>query len=132
MPPRRTSIQKALNGGISAYAPKSIAFPGAVPRKGLSASQDRVKDAMQPSLGAQLSKRVSSGAISEQQAQRTSQQRALLKRAFGDDWRSQVFGQGGAKGINGPFSTSQVRTKRIQALEQARAKVRGSGGTTAK
>lgn len=86
---------------------------------------------MQPGLGTQLSNRVSSGAITQQQAQQTAQQRRLFEAAFGQDWRKKVFGKGGAKGISGPFAAGQIRAMRSKALERARAKVRGSGGTTA-
>jgi hypothetical protein len=78
---------------------------------------------MQPRLGAQLSNRVASGRISQSQGQKTAQQRQMLAKAFGSDWRDKVFGQGGAKGISGPFATAQVRTKRSQALERAKRKL---------
>jgi len=44
------------------------------------------------SLGRQLSRRVASGAIDQAQAQRTANQRQLLKWAFGKDWRTQIGG----------------------------------------
>jgi len=128
---RKRAIKEALGGKMSEYAPKSIGFPGAVKRKGLSASKARISSAIQPGLGGQLSRRVASGAISESQAQRTATQRDLLKEAFGSDWRTQVFGKGGATGVAGPFALGQIRAKRSKALRLARTKVQGSGGTSA-
>jgi hypothetical protein len=122
---RKGLIKKALEGA----QPKSIAYPGAVPRKAIRARQSPVGGAVQPKLGAQLSKRVSSGAISQKQASQTARQRRLLENAYGQDWRSKVFGQGGAKGIAGPFAGRQIAAKRSQAL--ARAKRKYNGGTAA-
>lgn len=78
---------------------------------------------MQPKLGAQLSNRVQSGAINQGQAQRTAQQRGLLRKAFGSDWRTKVFGAGGARGQSGPFSKAEILAKRSQALARAKRKL---------
>lgn len=78
---------------------------------------------IQPKLGAQLSGRVSSGAISQGQAGKVAQQRQMLQKAFGSDWRKQVFGAGGAKGVSGPFAQAQIRTKRAQGLARAKRKL---------
>lgn len=45
--------------------------------------------------GRQLAARVSSGSITQEQAQKTMQQRQTLQKAFGKDWRTQVFGDTG-------------------------------------
>ena len=45
--------------------------------------------------GAQLERRVQSGAITQEQAQKTMQQRQTLQKAFGKDWRTKVFGDRG-------------------------------------
>jgi hypothetical protein len=48
---------------------------------------------------------VQSGAITQQQAQRTAQQRQTLEKAFGPNWRQKVFGVNvGAlrRGLAGP------------------------------
>lgn len=84
-----------------------------------------VGGAVQPKLGAQLSNRVQNGAIGQGQAQKVAKQRAMLQKAFGSDWRSRVYGQGGAKGLkaSGPFGTAAVRTKRNAALERAKRKL---------
>jgi hypothetical protein len=74
-------------------------------------------------LGAQLRGRVESGALEGGQAQQVARQRAMLQKAFGADWRKQVFGQGGAKGIQGPFAPRQVAAKRAQGLERAKRKL---------
>jgi hypothetical protein len=78
---------------------------------------------IQPKLGAQLSNRVQNGAINQAQAQRTVQQRDLLRKAFGSDWRTKVFGAGGAKGQSGPFSKAEILAKRSQALSRAKRKL---------
>lgn len=83
----------------------------------------RVGGAMQPKLGAQLSNRVQNGAINQGQASKVAKQRQLLQKAFGSDWRTKVFGQGGAKGVSGPFAQSQVRNKRNAALSRAKRKL---------
>lgn len=70
----------ARTGGTTARNPKN--------RMGLG-------NAAQPQLGAQLTRRVSSGAITPEQAQRTAQQRRLLSRAYGPEWRKRVFGAPG-------------------------------------
>lgn len=82
-----------------------------------------VGGAMQPKLGAQLSNRVQSGAINQGQAAKVAKQRAMLQKAFGSDWRTKVFGQGGAKGISGPFAQGQIRAKRSAALGRAKRKL---------
>lgn len=82
-----------------------------------------VGGAVQPKLGAQLSQRVQSGAIDQSQAQTVARQRQMLKKAFGQDWRSKVFGAGGAKGISGPFAQRQVAAKRTAGLERAKKKL---------
>ncbi len=45
--------------------------------------------------GRQLQSRVQSGAITQEQAQKTMGQRQTLEKAFGKDWRTQVFGDRG-------------------------------------
>lgn len=82
-----------------------------------------VGGAVQPKLGAQLSNRVQSGAINQGQAGKVAQQRQMLQKAFGPDWRKQVFGAGGAKGVSGPFAQAQIRTKRNQGLARAKRKL---------
>lgn len=78
---------------------------------------------MQPKLGAQLSNRVQNGAISQGQAGKVAQQRQMLQKAFGPNWRKQVFGAGGAKGVSGPFAQDRIRNKRTAGLERAKRKL---------
>lgn len=80
-------------------------------------------------LPAQLQQRVKSGAVTQQRAQQTAQERQTLKAAFGNDWRKQVYGQGGAKAMSGPFSQAQIRTDRSKALEEARARLAKKRGS---
>lgn len=49
-------------------------------------------NAVTPGLGRQLTSRVQSGAITQDQAQRTAQQRQTFEKAFGPDWRTKVYG----------------------------------------
>jgi hypothetical protein len=79
-------------------------------------------------LPPQLQKRVQSGAISGSRAAQTARERQTLKKAFGDDWRTQVFGKGGAKGATGSFGRAQVAADRSQALAKAQAKLGGGVG----
>ena len=46
-------------------------------------------------LGRQLERRVKSGSITQERAQKTSTQRQTLRKAFGKDWRVKVFGDRG-------------------------------------
>lgn len=44
-----------------------------------------------PGLGHQLTRRLQSGEIDEEQAKRTAKQRQTLKAAYGSDWRSEMY-----------------------------------------
>lgn len=99
--------------------PKPMRFPQVGPQR--PQSNEGLNAPVNP--GAQLRNRVQSGAISGGQAQKVARQRQLLQKAFGTDWRKQVFGQGGAKGISGPFAQRQVAAKRQQSLERAKRKL---------
>lgn len=130
---RRKQIREALSRGpagartLPAGLPP-IRFPSSL-RSAARASTLRqpgspgVGGAVQPGLGAQLSNRVQSGAINQGQAQKVAQQRQMLKKAFGSDWRTKVFGKGGARGASGPFAQGQVNAKRRQGLERAKRKL---------
>lgn len=99
---------------------------GKAPRAGASVAQPGspgVGHAIQPKLGAQLSNRVQSGAINQGQAGKVAQQRRMFQKAFGPNWRKQVFGAGGAKGVSGPFAQAQIRNKRTAGLERAKRKL---------
>jgi hypothetical protein len=86
-----------------------------------------VGQAFNASLGRQLSNRVQNGAITAEAAQHTAYERQVLAKAFGPGWREKVYGKGGAKGIQGPFSLGVIRRKRAAALKRARAKLGGAG-----
>lgn len=89
--------------------------------------------------GRQLAARVSSGAITREQAQKTMQQRQTLAKAFGSDWRDKISGGGksfadvnaGLKKNPKDPKLAALRKKllagRKSALEAARAK--GKGGS---
>lgn len=113
--PRRAQIRKALSGN---GGPAPMRFPqvGQRPARGNAIAN--------PSkIGGQLAGRVASGAINEQQATKVAGQRQMLRKAFGSNWRQDIYGKGGAKGISGPFAQRQVAAKRQQGLERAKRKL---------
>ena len=141
VPSRRAQIRQELgnqrfkrgNSPLTATLPKMTGpprgFGGKVPPRTLAPSQGSVGQSYQPGLGKQLSNRVQSGRISQAQAQETAKQRQTLKAAFGSDWRTQVFGKGGAKGLEGQsFGRPAIAAKRTQALLRARKKLQGGVG----
>ncbi|HEX7246423.1 MAG TPA: hypothetical protein VF245_12760 [Solirubrobacterales bacterium] len=101
------------------------------------------KTDIQQGLGRQLSRRVATGAITEKQAQRTAKERQTLKAAYGEDWRDKVFGGAGKlqaarqKLAENPGNAKLIAlNKRLQgsrqdAVQAARAKLKGGGGTEA-
>jgi len=86
------------------------------------------------SLGKQLTNKVESGAVTRKQANKTSDQRKLLQKAFGPEWRIKVYGKGGAKALPsyGYAGGSEVNALRQKALQRAQDKLGISGGTEAK
>lgn len=101
------------------------------------------KTDIQQGLGRQLSRRVATGAITEKQARRTAGERQSLKAAYGDDWRNKVFGgqgkiaqarqmlaknPGNAKLI---ALNKRLQGQRQDAVQAARQKIQGGGGTEA-
>jgi hypothetical protein len=85
------------------------------------------------SLGKQLTNKVDNGALTRGQATKVKDQRTLLAKAFGPNWRVKVYGKGGAKsyptyGYKGPTELNEVRSK---ALERAKQKLNVNGGTEA-
>jgi hypothetical protein len=75
-------------------------------------------------LGNQLARKVNSGQLSRGQATKVKNQRSMLAKAFGPEWRVKVYGnKEGAKGIGGPFARGQVAAKRSTALERAKTKL---------
>lgn len=75
-------------------------------------------------LGQQLMNKVQSGQLSRGQATKVKNQRTLLAKAFGPEWRVKVYGnKEGARGIGGPFARGQVAAKRQGALERAQTKI---------
>jgi hypothetical protein len=60
-----------------------------------AAPHPAIGPAVNTDLGAQLSGRVSSGAIDQQQAQQVAHDRAILEAHYGPGWRVKVFGGAG-------------------------------------
>jgi len=86
---------------------------------------------MPAQLGSQLTRKVKRGEISRGRARKTVQERQTFKAAYGADWRTKVYGQGGAKAASGPFASRDVAAKRSQALSVAKGKL-GGGVQSAK
>ena len=90
---------------------------------------------MQPDLGAQLSRRVSSGAIDQGQAERVAHDRALLERVYGPNWRDKVFGGVGVvRGLRQDVAShtnefgakakiGEILAKRKRLIDKARGQV---------
>jgi hypothetical protein len=80
--------------GIAGARP---AGPGAAGIGGAQASapgggKRNLSQGFQAGLGRQLSSRVSSGAISQEQAEGVAKDRAALKRHYGESWRKRLYG----------------------------------------
>jgi hypothetical protein len=125
---RRSQIRAALGKAQPRSPGGRTELPGRMPapkRFPQVGNQPRQGSPLAPpvKLGAQLRGRVQSGALEGGQAQQVARQRAMLQKAFGTDWRKQVFGAGGAKGIQGPFAQRQVAAKRSAGLERAKRKL---------
>lgn len=138
---RRTQIQGNLRKGKTfgekldpGFAPKRSPLK---PLKGLGLGSPRAAASSlsgagglsgnaQAGLGAQLSHKVSSGALTQQQAQKVAAQRAVLEKVYGPDWRTRVFGKGGAKARSGPFARSQNNAARNKALAAVKNKAVGN------
>lgn len=118
------STQKPDPGFMRSELPgntKPMRFPqvgGQAPRPGMGLNAP-VK------LGAQLRGRVQSGAIPQAQAQKTARQRQMLKKAFGSNWREDIYAGSGAKevGSRGPFAKRQVAAERAKGLQRAKRKL---------
>lgn len=78
-----------------------------------------IGQAQQPGFGRQLSSRVASGAITQQQAQRTQRQRQLLENSLGSDWRQQVYGgQGRIKKLRAQAQEGGLESGRAKGILQ--------------
>lgn len=84
------AARAARNGGTTAPAPSVDPGYSHTPQR-----PHAIGAAVQPDLGAQLSRRVASGAIDQQQAEQVAHDRALLEQAYGPNWRDRVFGGAG-------------------------------------
>lgn len=137
------------NGGTEAPAPgrgrgqRGVGAQG----KGQGAANGKgigVSGAAMPGPGGrQLAAKVASGAITQEQADRTMKQRQTLKKALGSDWREKlsVGGQSFAqvnkqlKANPGNAKLAAIRQKlvanRSKLLAGARSKAQGGGGTEA-
>lgn len=86
-----------------------------------------VGQAVNTDLGGQLSRRVQSGAIDDQQAQRVAGERQLLEAKFGPQWREKVYGQTGAFQNARTKLAANPQSDRLKALvEQLMAKRKGA------
>jgi hypothetical protein len=111
-----------MMGGIGQAAEAGPGQPQTRPVQREAIGGPGVADNIQPDLGAQLSHRVQSGALSQVDAMKVAAQRALFEKQFGPNWRQVIFGKGGARGITGPFAEREIAAKRSKALAAARSK----------
>lgn len=123
-----TARRKQIREGLAKGPAGARTLPAGIPPIRYPTNKARTPETGSPlrapvPVGKQLQGRVQSGAINSGQAQTVARQRAMLQKAFGSDWRTKVFGQGGAKGISGPFAQSQIRAKRSAALGRAKRKL---------
>jgi hypothetical protein len=130
--------QGPANGGTQAPGPRGRRGGGQGTGKGGGVGLGGA--AMPGPGGRQLQARVSSGAITQEQAQKTMQQRQTLAKAFGPDWRSKLsvggksFSQvnAGLKKNPGNAKLAAIRKKlianRSSVLEGARKKGKGGSG----
>jgi hypothetical protein len=79
---------------------------------------------LEEEVGHQLAERVRRGEITPERAREAARERQGFKHAYGENWREQVYGKGGARGISGPLAESEVKAQRSKALEAARTMYR--------
>ncbi len=132
----QAQVQAAI--GAQNRSPGTQAREAAVGRAQLEKAA--IERAPAPQLGAQLSSRVDSGAITRGQAQDTAAERDTFKRAYGSNWRSVVYGEdlkalrsGAASSPKYKAANKALMQRRALMLEHAKAINSGksSGGTTA-
>lgn len=121
-------------GGVGLGRPQMGNRPGVGPAQRVG-GRGRASASQGGGIGRQLQSRVQSGAITQEQAQRTAQQRQTLQKAFGPDWRTKVFGATGAvksarKGLAKHPDSARFQglnkallDRRRQLLEQAKKKL---------
>jgi len=137
--PPVTGGPRVPTGGTPAPVQRGPLGRGPGPAPGGGNGGPAIGRAEQPGLGGQLTRRVQSGALTGAQAQQTMQQRQTLKKAYGSDWRQQVFGGAGKiqqaraqlkANPNDPRLVAlnqSLLAKRKQMLEAAQKKGAGSG-----
>ncbi len=133
---RRNDMQRLPGGNLPTTGGQTPPVPRTTGRGRAQANGQRgsLGGAVTPGLGRQLTSRVQSGAITQDQAQRTAQQRQTLQKAFGPDWRQKVYGDTGyAQRTRSALSKSpdnaqvaalnkRLMERRKQMLEAARKK----------
>jgi hypothetical protein len=131
---RQTPRGKKIESAVADQARSRATRDGGTPAPSIDPGYSHTPQRPQPSIaegvntniGAQLSRRVSSGAIDNSQAQQVASDRLVLERAFGPKWREHVFGNPkGAKGLPsyGYAGGSEVNQLRSSALKRAKAKL---------
>lgn len=130
---RRKQIREALGKALKqptgpggqTEIPQRMPPPKRFPQVGGGRPEQNTSLNAPVKLGAQLQGRMRSGAINQAQAQKTARQRQTLKKAFGSDWRSQVYAGSGVKEIRqgGPFANRQIAAERAKGLQRAKRKL---------
>jgi hypothetical protein len=96
------------------------------------ANKPAIDNGVIASLGKQLTNKVESGNLTRGKATKVADQRKLLQKAFGDNWRVKVYGKGGAKALPsyGYAGGSEVNSLRSKAIQQAKTKLNTSAPPT--
>lgn len=95
---RGRGMKRLPSGSLPRSGPVLAGKPKMGERKMLGKERKgrgRVSSGAQAGLGRQLSRRVKSGAITQEQAQKTAGERKTFREAFGKDWRTKVSGDRG-------------------------------------
>lgn len=142
MPLNKNSQNPQGNGGVTAPAGRGNRGQGVGQGRPGQGKMGIGGGALPGPGGRQLAARVSSGAITQEQAQKTMQQRQTLAKAFGSGWREKVSASAGGKSfaeVNAGLKKNPkdpklaaIRKKllagRKELLTTARAKNKGGEG----
>lgn len=109
--PEREQDATALGERFNALGPAA-----AIATRTAAAQNPAVGGAVNTAIGSQLQRRVESGAIDDQQAQRVAGERALLEAKFGPDFREKVFGATGAFQKARTQAAANPENERLQAV----------------
>jgi hypothetical protein len=127
-------MSTSLNGGTEAPRGRGRRIDSRQVAKGVRSGGRKagIGAGGQVGLGHQLTRRVQSGAITQSRAQQTAQQRQVLTKAFGSNWREKLGGAGAMRQARtaaqgGGFGAKADLAKLLQKRQQLLATARGKG-----